>query len=107
MTAVLAEQLPHVAPWGQGFPEPQFHGTFHIEAIKLVGQLQNHLRLTCRLADQRIVTAMAFGQSQPGWLQAGEKAVLRYRLNINDFRDRRQLQLLVEEVLPVNPAQVV
>ena len=105
LTAALAEQLPHIAPWGQGFPEPHFHGVFHIEAVKLVGQLQNHLRLTCRLADQRIVTAMAFGQGQPDWLQAGQKALLRYRLNINDFRNVRQLQLLVEEVLPINQTQ--
>ena len=106
MTTALAEQLPHIAPWGQGFPEPHFHGVFHIETVKLVGQLQNHLRLTCRLADKRTVTAMAFGQGQPDWLQAGQKALLRYRLNINEYRDVRQLQLLVEEVLPLNDAQI-
>jgi single-stranded-DNA-specific exonuclease len=101
MTSALAEQLPHIAPWGQGFPEPQFHGVFQVEAIKLVGQLQNHLRLTLRLEDHRMVTAMAFGQCLPEWLQKGQKALLRYRLNINEFRGVRQLQLLVEEVLPV------
>lgn len=101
MTSTLAEQLPHIAPWGQGFPEPQFHGVFQVEAIKLVGQLQNHLRLTLRLEDDRRVTAMAFGQCLPDWLQAGQKALLRYRLNINEFRGVRQLQLLVEDVLPV------
>jgi single-stranded-DNA-specific exonuclease len=106
MTMALAEQLLHTAPWGQGFPEPQFHGVFHIETVKLVGQLQSHLRLTCRLADQRIVTAMAFGQEQPDWLQAGQKALLRYRLNINEYRNVRELQLLVEEVLPINQTQV-
>lgn len=102
MTLSLAEQLPHVAPWGQGFPEPQFHGVFHVEAIKLVGQLQNHLRLTLRLEDNRVVTAMAFSQQQPNWLQAGQKALLRYRLNVNEFRQVRQLQLLVEEVLAID-----
>jgi single-stranded-DNA-specific exonuclease len=102
MTESLAEQLPHIASWGQGFPEPQFHGVFRIESFKLVGQCQNHLKLTVRLADQRCVTAMAFGQIQPDWLQVGQQALLRYRLDINEFRSQRQLQLLVEELLPLS-----
>ena len=101
MTQSLAEQLPHIASWGQGCPEPQFHGVFQVESFKLVGQGQNHLKLTLCLADQRRVTAMAFGQTQPDWLQAGQQAVLRYRLDINEYRSQRQLQLLVEELLPI------
>ena len=101
MTQLLAEQLPHIASWGQGFPEPQFHGVFKIESFKLVGQLQNHLKLVISLADQRHVTAMAFGQTRPDWLQAGQQALLRYRLDINEYRSQRQLQLLVEELLPI------
>lgn len=104
MTASLAEQLAHVAPWGQGFPEPRFHGIFQVAALKLVGQLQNHLRLNLQLEDKRILTAMAFGQTQPDWLKAGQKVLLRYRLNINEFRGERQLQLLVDDVLPVSEA---
>ena len=101
MTQSLAEQLPHIASWGQGFPEPQFHGVFKIESFKLVGQLQNHLKLVISLADQRHVTAMAFGQTRPDWLQAGQQALLRYRLDVNEYRSQRQLQLLVEELLPI------
>ena len=101
MTQSLAEQLPHIASWGQGFPEPQFHGVFKIESFKLVGQLQNHLKLVVSLADQRHVTAMAFGQTRPDWLEAGQQALLRYRLDVNEYRSQRQLQLLVEELLPV------
>jgi single-stranded-DNA-specific exonuclease len=101
MTQSLAEQLPHIASWGQGFPEPQFHGVFKIESFKLVGQLQNHLKLVVSLADQRHVTAMAFGQTRPDWLEAGQQALLRYRLDVNEYRSQRQLQLLVEELLPI------
>jgi len=45
---------------------------------------------------------MAFGQTQPDWLKVGQQALLRYRLDINEFRSQRQLQLLVEELLPVS-----
>ena len=68
----------------------------------MVGQGQDHLKLTVCLADQRRVTAMAFGQTQPDWLKVGQQALLRYRLDINEFRSQLQLQLLVEELLPVS-----
>ena len=34
----LAECLPTAAPWGQTFPEPQFHGQFTVESVRVVGQ---------------------------------------------------------------------
>ena len=100
-TLALAEQLPMIAPWGQGFPEPLFHGTFVVDNIRTVGQQNNHLRLTLRLSDDRKLVAMAFGKICPDWLVVGCQVSLRYRLNVNEYREERQLQFLIEDLFQV------
>lgn len=97
----LAELLPTATPWGQGFAEPQFHGIFTVTDMRTVGQQQDHLRLTVDVGNNKQITAMAFRQQQPDWLKKGDKALLRYRLAVNDFRQQRSVQLLVENILPV------
>ncbi|MCL5975362.1 MAG: single-stranded-DNA-specific exonuclease RecJ [Gammaproteobacteria bacterium] len=96
----LAEQLPVLAPWGQAFPEPQFHGQFVLQNYRHVGQQADHLRLTIKLDDGREITAMAFRQTAPQWLQIGQKVGLHYRLDVNEFRQTKSLQLLVDNILP-------
>ena len=100
-TLALAEQLPMIAPWGQGFPEPRFHGTFFVDNIRTVGQQNDHLRLTLRLSDDRKLIGMAFGKRCPDWLLVGCQVCLRYRLNVNEYREERQLQFLIEDLLKV------
>jgi len=95
----LAELLPTIAPWGQNFAEPQFHGYFTVTEIRAVGQQQDHLKLTIDTGNGESVTAMAFGQFQPAWLKKGGKALLRYRLAVNNFRQQRSVQLLVDNLL--------
>lgn len=100
MNMQLAEQLPVLAPWGQAFPEPQFHGQFVLQNYRHVGQQSDHLRLTIKLDDGREITAMAFRQTAPQWLQIGQKVGLHYRLDVNEFRQTKSLQLLVDNILP-------
>ena len=102
ITLPLAAQLPLIAPWGQGFAEPQFHGEFELVDFRHVGQQQDHLKLTVQLTDGRSLTAMAFKQTAPDWLTTQQTVLLRYRLDINEFRQQQSLQLLVDEVLPVS-----
>ena len=90
-----------IAPWGQGFPEPRFHGTFFVDNIRTVGQQNDHLRLTLRLSDDRKLIGMAFGKRCPDWLLVGCQVCLRYRLNVNEYREERQLQFLIEDLLKV------
>lgn len=95
----LAEQLPQAAPWGQGFEEPRFHGLFEIADWRLVGQEQNHLRLSLHLPDRRQITAMAFRQDKPDWLERGAKVLIRYRIAVNEFRASKTVQFLVDDLL--------
>lgn len=100
MTLSLAQRLPIAAPWGQAFAEPVFHGVFNLLAFKAVGQQADHLRLQLALDDGKSLTAMAFRQQIPDWLYDADKVLLRYRLNVNDFRQQLSMQLLVEDLLP-------
>lgn len=95
----LAELLPHAAPWGQGFEEPRFHGLFEVADWRLVGQDQDHLRLSLKVADERQITAMAFRHGKPDWLERGTKVLIRYRLAVNEFRATKSVQFLVDDLL--------
>ena len=88
----LAELMADAGPWGQGFPEPQFDGEFELIEQRVVGG--SHLRLTLRSADGgRTLGGIAFSQSLPD--NAGDRLRLVYRLEVNEFRGRREAQLNV------------
>ncbi len=88
----LAELMADAGPWGQGFPEPQFDGEFELIEQRVVGG--SHLRLTLRSADGgRSLGGIAFSQSLPD--NASDRLRLVYRLEVNEFRGRREAQLNV------------
>ncbi len=94
---VLAAQLREAGPWGQHFPEPLFDGEFHLVQQRLVGE--KHLKMTVALdaAGQQVVDAIAFNIDLQQWPDPGVKRVrLAYRLDVNEFRGRESVQLLVE-----------
>ena len=97
----FAKKLSSFAPWGQGFPEPRFHGEFMIVAFRLVGQKKNHLRLSLLLDDGREVTAMAFGQDKPEWLAVNCMVLIHYRLAVNEYRQQTDMQLLVDNLFQI------
>ncbi len=88
----LADEIARGGPWGQGFPEPQFHGDFDIVHQRIVGE--QHLKLSLR-KDARVVDAIAFNQPP---LPGARRARIAYRLSRNDYRDRVTLQLVVEYI---------
>jgi len=91
----LADEMVRGGPWGQGFPEPMFHGDFDIVHQRVVGE--RHLKLSLR-KDARVIDAIAFNQLPlPGTVCAR----IAYRLARNDYRDRATLQLIVEHIEPV------
>jgi single-stranded-DNA-specific exonuclease len=88
----MAELMSAAGPWGQGFPEPQFDGEFEIVERRVVGG--SHLRLTLRATDgERSLGGIAFRQSLPD--NTGDRLRLVYRLEVNEFRGRREAQLNV------------
>jgi single-stranded-DNA-specific exonuclease len=94
----LAETLRAAGPWGQGFPEPIFDGCFEVVARRVVGE--KHLKLTLRLPQGPAVDAIAFHQAEHS-AAPGSLLHAAYRLDVNEFRGRRSLQLVIEHLTPV------
>ena len=96
----LAEQIAEAGPWGQGFPEPLFDGEFLLQGSRVVGE--RHLKLDLRTPDRgRRLGAIAFNCTGEGWPQDVERVRLAYRLGVNDYGGRRELQLVVEHIVPL------
>lgn len=94
----LAEQLRMAGPWGQAFPEPVFDDEFELEGWRVVGE--THLKLRLRHADGgEPLDAIEFG----GWRGEPPAKRLRlvYQLDLDDWRDRRGVQLLVRHRVAV------
>jgi len=95
----LAEQLRYAAPWGQGFPEPLFDGVFDIVQQRVVGE--RHLKLVLRWpGGGQAVDAIAFNADVGRWQRYQGAVRAAYRLDVNEFRNRRTLQMVVEYMEP-------
>jgi single-stranded-DNA-specific exonuclease len=93
----MAETLRHAAPWGQGCPEPSFDGRFEIVDQRIVGE--HHLKLKVRPAGGgQPIEGIAF--NHPELLPQGDDTQVRlvYRLDVNEFRNVRNPQLVVEYI---------
>ena len=90
-----AETVRFLAPWGQGFPEPQFDGEFDVVHARIVGERHLKLRLS-PAGDSTIVDAIAFNQAERSLPQGRLRLV--YRLDVNEFRGDKLLQLQVQHL---------
>lgn len=96
----LAESLRQAGPWGQAFPEPVFDGDFEVINRRIVGE--RHLKLLLRASQQaEPVDAIAFNTVDDDWPKAVSHVRLAYKLDVNHYRDSRNLQLMVESIEPV------
>ncbi|MEM1113829.1 MAG: single-stranded-DNA-specific exonuclease RecJ [Pseudomonadota bacterium] len=94
----LAETLRLAGPWGQHFPEPLFDGVFELITQRIVGE--KHLKMLLRLPDGGLdIDAIAFNIDTGLWPNPGiDRVRIVYRLDVNEFRGQRSLQLLVEDL---------
>jgi len=95
----VAEALRLAGPWGQGFAEPVFDGVFAVLEWRVLGE--RHLKLQLRSeAGGAAISAIQFG----GW--TGEAPAPRihiaYQLELDDFRGRRDVQLLIRHLVAVS-----
>lgn len=89
-----AVELRDAGPWGQGFPAPLFDGTFKLLQQRLVGGL--HLKMVLEL-DGQAIDAIAFNVDIDFWPNPMVKNIYcAYRLDVNEFRGNRTVQMLVE-----------
>ena len=91
----LAELLRGAGPWGQGFPEPLFDGEFRVVSRRIVGE--RHLKMMLEPAPgAALLDAIAFNPPEPQLEDHNERIHAAYRLDINEFRGQRNLQLIIE-----------
>ena len=102
MTLDTAQLLSHAGPWGNGFPEPLFHGEFELINQRVVGE--QHLKLLLRLPQidsgaKQVMDAIAFRQAPMP--TATERVLVAYKLAVNDYGEWPTLQLMVEYLEPL------
>jgi single-stranded-DNA-specific exonuclease len=95
MTLELAELLQTAATWGHEFPEPIFHGAFDIIQARIVGQ--QHLKLVMRKPNGNVLLdGIAFFVDKPEQWLGLRVCNAAYKLDVNEFRGQRSVQLLVQ-----------
>lgn len=96
----LAQLLRDAGPWGQHFTEPVFDGRFTLLNQRLVGE--KHLKLVLQPAGGDVaLDAIAFNVDLALWPNESVREVeVAYRLDVNEFRGRSSLQLMVEFLSP-------
>ncbi|MDZ7826829.1 MAG: single-stranded-DNA-specific exonuclease RecJ [Gammaproteobacteria bacterium] len=98
LNLATARLLETAGPWGQGFPEPVFHGVFDVVRARIVGE--SHVRLDLASGAGRL-GGIAFGGVEHGWHQPPERVRLVYRLEVNRWRGTETPQLMVLHLRPV------
>jgi single-stranded-DNA-specific exonuclease len=97
LTLEVAETLREAGPWGQAFPEPMFDGSFTVLEQRIVGS--KHLKMVLAQANLQPIDAIAFNIDIKQWPNHRcEKIYAAYRLDINEFRGRRTVQLIIEHL---------
>lgn len=97
-TMELAARLRSETPWGQGFVEPLFDGWFEVESSRIVGE--RHLKMQLRWPDSgRLVDAIAFNVEEALLEIRPVQVQIAYRLDINEWQGRQNLQLLVDTIV--------
>lgn len=101
MTLEVAEMLREAGPWGQMFPEPLFDGRFRILQQRLVGE--RHLKLMLEpVGGGPLLDGIAFNIDTTRWPDQGVREVeLAYKLDVNEFRGNRNVQLIIDYLWPV------
>ncbi len=95
----LAQRLRDGGPWGQHFPEPCFYGEFTVVQHRVVGGKHLKLVLGYGPSSTQVVDAIAFNTVAEGSAPTvPERVAAVYRLDINRFRGRESLQLMVEHL---------
>lgn len=93
----LALMLRLAGPWGQAFPEPVFDNVFRVRDWRVLGE--RHLKLNLVEESGGVaLSAIHFG----GWSGSApaDRIHALYQLDLDDWRDRHGIQLLIRQWRP-------
>jgi single-stranded-DNA-specific exonuclease len=102
MTKQSAETIRDAGPWGQSFPEPSFQGIFTLKSQRIVGE--RHLKVVLAPVDDESqqLDGIYFNIDIDQWPTSITTVHCVYRLDINEFRGRETLQLLIQYMATVS-----
>ncbi len=97
LTMETSEQLKYASPWGQLFPEPAFDDIFKVLNWRIVGE--KHLKLDLVKPETgECYAAIAFNKTDVDLPAESDSIHIVYRLDVNEFRGKRNLQLIVQHI---------
>ena len=101
LTLETAEILRFAGPWGKDFPEPVFDDLFTIRNARIVGE--RHLKVMVEpVGGGPLLDGIAFNVDTAVWPDNGVREVeLAYKLDINEFRGNRTLQIIIDNIWPI------
>lgn len=101
LTLEIAQLLRESGPWGHQFPEPLFSGEFTLLQQRIVGQ--RHLKMVLMEPTSGLaVDAIQFNADMAEWPDTSINRVnVVYRLDVNEFRGQRSVQLMVDYLQPL------
>ncbi len=95
ITLEMADLIQNAATWGQEFPEPIFEGVFNVVQARIVGQ--HHLKLILKQQEgQALIDAIAFFVDKPEQWLGIRQIRAAYKLDINEFRGVKSVQLILQ-----------
>ena len=92
----VVDMLERAGPWGQKFPEPKFDLSARVVQSKVLKE--KHLKLVLELSGGRLLDAIQFSSPYCSYKLSQVRVV--YRPSVNEFRGRRNVQLLVDYLEP-------
>lgn len=97
LTIEISDQIKYASPWGQLFPEPVFDDVFKVINWRIVGD--KHLKLDLTKTSSGVCySGIAFNKTDEN-LPAGDNDIrVVYRLDVNEFRGKRSLQLIISHL---------
>jgi single-stranded-DNA-specific exonuclease len=100
---LFAQQLRESGPWGQHFPEPVFDGEFYLIQQKLLADKHLKMTLSFDVKGQQLIDAIAFNIDPKIWPNTqAKKLKLAYKLDVNEYRGNKTVQLLVDYIEVIN-----
>jgi single-stranded-DNA-specific exonuclease len=94
----VAGLLRDAGPWGQAFPEPLFDDVFRLVDQRIVGD--KHLKIRVAKGD-KMIDAVAFFVDLKEWPNHRCESIrAAYRLDINEYKGRRSVQLIIDYLEP-------
>ena len=90
ISVAFADQIA-MRVWGQGCPEPLFQGVFTVAKQDAMGG-GKHRRIGLKTRTGLLLQGVAFRREK----EVGQTVEITYRLSVNEWNDRRTLQVIVD-----------